>query len=176
MSLWITSSHILNPEVTRKEYSKGGYEDLAKATQGSATPKYLARFLQADRLVPIEGKVKELAEGNTRGERGDIERAHALYDYVFKTVRYERSGTGWGRGNSLWVCDAKHGNSTDFNSLFISMARVEGIAARVEMGFPVPDRAEGTIPGYDCWAEVFCERPGVGPRRYLRSLEGSQEI
>ena len=148
-------------QVTRKEYSKGDYENLLKARQGpAAAPKDLARFLEPDRLVPIDGRIKELADENTRGKQGTVERAHALYDYVFQTVRYDKSGTGWGRGDSLWVCDAKHGNCTDFHSLFISLARAEGIPARFEIGFPVPTGTEGTIPGYHCWAEFFLK--GVG--------------
>jgi transglutaminase-like putative cysteine protease len=148
-------------EVTRKEYSKGDYESLMKASPGSrAAPQDLARFLAPDRLVPIDGRMKELADENTRGKQGTVERAHALYDYVFQTVRYDKSGTGWGRGDSLWVCDAKHGNCTDFHSLFISMARAEGIPARFEIGFPVPVGQEGSIPGYHCWAEFFVA--GVG--------------
>jgi transglutaminase-like putative cysteine protease len=147
--------------VTRKEYSRGNYENLVKTGAGaSATPKSLARFLAPDRLVPIDGKMKALADENTRGKLGTVDRAYALYDYVFRTVRYDKSGTGWGRGDSLWVCDAKHGNCTDFHSLFISLARAEGIPARFEIGFPVPVGTEGTIPGYHCWAEFFLN--GVG--------------
>ena len=152
-------------QVTRKEYSKGDFESLAKAEQGSAsaTPIKLARFLSPDRLVPIDGKMKELADENTRDQQGTVERAHALYDFVFHTVRYDKSGTGWGRGDSLWVCDAKHGNCTDFHSLFISMARAERIAARFEIGFPLPEGAQGAIPGYHCWAEFFVNGPGWVP-------------
>jgi transglutaminase-like putative cysteine protease len=147
--------------VTRKEYSQGGYESLRKAGRAATpAPKDLARFLAPDQLVPIDGKIKELADENTRGKQGTVEKAQALYNYVFQTVRYDKSGTGWGRGDSLWVCDAKHGNCTDFHSLFISLARAEGIPARFEIGFPVPGAAEGTIPGYHCWAAFF--ESGVG--------------
>ena len=148
-------------QVTRKEYSKGEYASLEKAGLGTVdASESLARFLRPDRLVPIDGKLKELADANTRGKHGTVEKAYALYDYVFHTVRYDKSGTGWGRGDSLWVCDARHGNCTDFHSLFISLARAEGIPARFEIGFPVPSGAEGTIPGYHCWAEFFAN--GVG--------------
>jgi transglutaminase-like putative cysteine protease len=147
-------------EVTRREYSRGDFHSLEKADRGSAAPSDLARFLQPDRLVPIDGKIKELAGEQTRGKQGTVERAYALYDYVFQTVRYDKSGTGWGRGDSLWVCDSKHGNCTDFHSLFISLARAEGIPARFEIGFPVPTATEGTIPGYHCWAEFYAS--GVG--------------
>jgi transglutaminase-like putative cysteine protease len=148
-------------QVTRKEYSQGDFAALRKADYGSApAPKNLARFLEPDRLVPINGRIKELADENTRGKQGTVEKAHALYDFVFQTVRYDKSGTGWGRGDSLWVCDAKHGNCTDFHSLFISLARAEGIPARFEIGFPVSNGTEGTIPGYHCWAQFFVN--GIG--------------
>lgn len=151
----------LEYEVTRKEYGRGDYAGLVKASHGSeAEPKNLVAFLRPDRLVPIDGRMKELADENTRGKQGTVEKAHALYEYVLQTVRYDKSGTGWGRGDSLWVCDSKHGNCTDFHSLFISMARAEGIPARFEIGFPVPTGTEGTIPGYHCWAEFYVT--GVG--------------
>jgi transglutaminase-like putative cysteine protease len=151
-------------QVTRKEYSRGDFATLQKADHGSApTPKNLARFLEPDRLVPIDGKLKELADKQTQGKQGTVEKAHAIYDFVFQTVRYDKSGTGWGRGDSLWVCDAKHGNCTDFHSLFISLARAEGIPARFEIGFPVPNGTEGTIAGYHCWAEFFVNSLGWVP-------------
>ncbi len=151
-------------EVTRKQYSKGNYHSLMNAvSRPAAAPGNLARFLAPDRLVPTDGSIKELADGITRGKQGPLEKAHALYDYVFQTVRYDKSGTGWGRGDSLWVCKSKHGNCTDFHSLFISLARAEGIPARFEIGFPVPGATEGTIPGYHCWAEFFLEDAGWVP-------------
>ena len=153
-------------QVTRKEYSKGSFQALAKADRDGkeAPPAPVVRFLLADSLVPVSGKVKDLADENTRGMRGSVEKAHALYDYVFHTVRYDKSGTGWGRGDTLWVCDSKHGNCTDFHSLFISLARAEGIPARFEIGFPLPaGAAEGVIPGYHCWAEFFVNGLGWVP-------------
>ena len=153
-------------QVTRKEYSKGSFEELVKADADSTgtPPASVRRWLAADSLVPVSGKVKDLADENTRGMNDPLEKAHALYDYVFHTVRYDKSGTGWGRGDSLWVCDSKHGNCTDFHSLFMSMARAEGIPARFEIGFPLPaGAAAGVIPGYHCWAEFFVNGLGWVP-------------
>lgn len=152
-------------QVTRREYSRGGIENLVKAEEKETPtlPAPLARFLQPDRLVPVQGKLKSLADENTRGVSGAVEKAHALYDYVFHTLRYDKSGTGWGRGDSLWVCNSRHGNCTDFHSLFISLARAEGIPARFEIGFPLPVAKEGAIPGYHCWAEFFVNGPGWVP-------------
>jgi len=156
----------LEYEVTRKEYSRGSFENLVKSDpEDSGTPPAsVARFLLADYLVPVSGRLKEIADEKTRGLHGPVEKAHALYDYVFHTVRYDKSGTGWGRGDSLWVCDSKHGNCTDFHSLFMSLARAEGIPARFEIGFPLPaGAAEGVVPGYHCWSEFFVKGLGWVP-------------
>jgi transglutaminase-like putative cysteine protease len=152
-------------EVTRKEYSKGDYGRLVRFDRVPQREVLdLQRFLQPDRLVPIDGRMAALAQENTRGQEGAVSKAHALYDYVFKTVRYDKSGTGWGRGDVLWVCDARHGNCTDFHSLFIAMARAQNIPARFEIGFPLPESADaGTIPGYHCWAEFYVGGAGWVP-------------
>jgi len=160
-----SATFTLDYEVTRREYSKGNYEELMRYNSDlQRAPAAVERFLEPDRLVPISGKMKELAEENTQGKQGPVDKAHALYDYVFKTLRYDKSGTGWGRGDSLWACDAKHGNCTDFHSLFISMMRAENIPARFEIGFPLPENAQhGDIPGYHCWAEFYVAGAGWVP-------------
>lgn len=121
----------------------------------------LARFLQPDRLVPINGIIAQLSREQTRGVTDPLEKARKIYDYVTTTMRYDKSGTGWGRGDAVWACDSHHGNCTDFHSLFIGMARAAGIPARFEIGFPLPDdQHAGLIPGYHCWAQFYIQ--GIG--------------
>jgi len=160
-----TASFSLDYEVTRKEFSKGDLVRLMDYNHEPVrAPGKVARFLEPDRLVPIDGRMRTLADENTRGKQGAVEKARALYDYVFHNMRYDKSGTGWGRGDSLWACDAKHGNCSDFHSLFISMMRAEKIPARFEIGFPLPENArQGEIPGYHCWAEFYVDGPGWIP-------------
>ena len=160
-----TAAFALQYEVTRREYSKGGYEQLIRYNHEPVrVPATADRFLEPDRMVPITGKLATLAQEETQGKQGAIEKARALYDYVFKNLRYDKSGTGWGRGDAVWACDAKHGNCTDFHSLFISMMRSEKIPARFEIGFPLPEKADqGDIPGYHCWAEFYVDGPGWIP-------------
>ena len=124
----------------------------------------LARFLQADRLVPVTGLPAQLAAQETKGSTTQLEKAKDIYDYVFRTMKYDKSGTGWGHGDTLWACDSKHGNCTDFHSVFISMARAEKIPARFEIGFPLPsDKHSAEIPGYHCWAEFYLNSTGWVP-------------
>jgi transglutaminase-like putative cysteine protease len=154
-------------EVTRREFSRGDSSQLMRFNEESTSQgEAVGRFLSADRLVPIDGRMKALADQNTQGKQGPVEKAYALYNYVFHTLRYDKSGTGWGRGDSLWACDSKRGNCTDFHSLFISMMRAEGIPARFKIGFPLPadsSASQSEISGYHCWAEFYLNRLGWVP-------------
>jgi transglutaminase-like putative cysteine protease len=112
----------------------------------------IQRFLRADRLVPIDGKPLALLDGKTLPD-DPVKKARVLYDVVNEHMKYDKSGTGWGKGDSVWACDSKYGNCSDFHSLFISLARSQRIPAKFEMGFAIPTkRGEGTIAGYHCWA------------------------
>lgn len=120
-----------------------------------------AKFLHPDRLVPIDGQIAELSNQQTKDVTLPLEKARKIYDYVVANMHYDHDGTGWGRGDAIWACDNKHGNCTDFHSLFIGMARAAGIPARFEIGFPLPQNShEGSIAGYHCWAQFYIN--GIG--------------
>ena len=139
----------------------GGTAHLAAA---KLSERERQRFLEPDRLVPVTGLPAEIAAKEVAGRSTDLERARALYEYVFRTMKYDKSGTGWGRGDTLWACDSKRGNCTDFHSLFISMARSQKIPARYEMGFSIPtDKHAGEVPGYHCWSDFYLKDTGWVP-------------
>jgi transglutaminase-like putative cysteine protease len=125
------------------------------------------RYLQPDAKVPVAGKPLELLQETLKGNelpKNQFAAAKVLYDVVNKHMTYKKVGTGWGQGDSLWACDSKYGNCTDFHSLFISMARGSKIASKFEMGFPVPrKRGAGALPGYHCWAWFLPEGKGWIP-------------
>jgi transglutaminase-like putative cysteine protease len=124
----------------------------------------LARFLEPDRLVPITGVPAQIATEQTKGATTPLERAKDIYEYVFRTMKYDKSGSGWGHGDTLWACDSKRGNCTDFHSVFISMARSQKIPARFQIGFPIPsDKSSAEIAGYHCWAEFYLDSTGWVP-------------
>jgi len=123
----------------------------------------MARWLQPDRLVPIDGKIKQWAQEvvDAAGAKTDLEKARAIYNHIVATVKYDKTGQGWGRGDIYYACDARRGNCTDFHAIFIGYARAVGIPARFAIGFPLPaDRGEGVVSGYHCWAEFYLK--GVG--------------
>jgi transglutaminase-like putative cysteine protease len=152
-----------NFQVTRQEHRVAlGAHPIA--AYGAADSGDLHRFLQPDRRVPLQGIIGELSAQETRGIQDPLAKARAIYNYVIATMRYDKSGTGWGNGDAIWACTAKRGNCTDFHSLFIGMMRAAGIPARFEIGFPLPaDQHAGTIPGYHCWAQFYVEPYGWIP-------------
>ena len=151
--------------VTRKEYvALRDGTAVRRVSDAPPTPEALRRYLQPDKLVPLDGVIAELAKQQTAGATTPLEKAHRIYDYVVSTMRYDKAGEGWGRGDALWACDSKRGNCTDFHSVFIGMMRASGIPARFEIGFPLPEgKTEGEIPGYHCWSEFYIDGLGWIP-------------
>ncbi len=122
----------------------------------------VARYLRPEMLVPVNETFRTLASKAVAGKKDDLERAKALYDHVIGRMRYDKSGTGWGRGDALYACDARTGNCSDFHAYFIALARSIGIPARFAIGATIPaDKNEGIIDGYHCWAEFFADKRWV---------------
>jgi hypothetical protein len=144
------------------------HEVLRGAPKSQVPPEKLddarrALFLRADKLVPTTGKpLTLLAPLELRKDKLDL--ARQLYDLVDDHVAYKKEGAGWGRGDTNWVCDSRYGNCTDFHSLFMSLARSQGLPARFEIGFSLPaDKSEGPIAGYHCWAWFYLDGRGWIP-------------
>jgi len=149
-------------EVTRRE--RVALNPAPRVVPATLTAKERQEDLQPDALVPITGLPAELATKVSEGKAQALDKARAIYEYVFSTMKYDKSGTGWGRGDVLYACDAKKGNCTDFHSLFIAMARSQSIPARFEIGFPLPaDKHSGEVAGYHCWSDFYIEGKGWIP-------------
>ncbi len=128
-----------------------------------ADPKELAEYLKPDRLVPLDDQIRAWALDVVQKANAhtDLEKARAIYNHVVSTVKYDKTGKGWGRGDIYYACEERRGNCTDFHAIFIGYARAVGIPARFAIGFPLPaDRGEGKIAGYHCWAEFYAK--GIG--------------
>jgi len=121
-------------------------------------------YLASNRLIPIDGKIAEEAKQVAGHAQDPLRQARLLYDHIVDTVRYDKTGSGWGRGDAVYACDVRRGNCTDFHSLFIGQARALGIPARFIMGLPLPeDKTEGIITGYHCWGEFYLQEKGWCP-------------
>jgi transglutaminase-like putative cysteine protease len=147
-------------KVSRKEVKT---DIQANLVLKPAPKESLTRFLEPDAKVPIDGKPLELLK-DTKLPSDQFAAAKVMYDVVNTHMKYSKEGKGWGQGDSVWACDSKFGNCTDFHSLFISMARGNKIPSKFEMGFPIPTKiGEGVVGGYHCWAWFLPEKRGWIP-------------
>src|SRR5947199_64406 len=68
------------------------------ALQNAATPAprdaNLQRYLEPDKLVPLNGAIADLAREHTAGDATPIQKARHIYDYVLATMHYAKSSEG----------------------------------------------------------------------------------
>ncbi len=125
-------------------------QDLPEPTDG-----HFAAYLEPNRLVPLTGRIAQVSANLAETDVTPLQLARVDYEYVTSIMKYDKSGTGWGRGDALYACDVRRGNCTDFHSLFIELARARGIPARFTIGFPIGSAKSSDVPGYHCWAEFY---------------------
>lgn len=133
----------------------------ARAKAGSLDDP--ARYLKEERTSPFAPVFKQIVSEEIKPAQTEDQKIRALYDYTFRTMKYDKSGEGWGRGDPIWACENKRGNCTDFHSLFIALNRTIGIPARFFMGVAIPAKEEGEIAGYHCWAQAYSHAAGWIP-------------
>jgi transglutaminase-like putative cysteine protease len=137
---------------------------IPRSQVAANSPLDPAKYLASNKLIPLDGVIRQVATEQSRGIKDQGAKVHAFYDYVVRSMTYSKDTPGWGRGDAIWACANKRGNCTDFHSLFIGMARSQGIPARFLIGLPIPAGIErGSIPGYHCWAEYFDNARGWIP-------------
>ena len=147
-------------EVKRREVKTNFQANLVLKP---AAEEKIARFLLPDAKVPIVGKPLELLK-DRKVPDDQFEAAKVFFDVVNQHMKYSKEGKGWGNGDSVWACDSKFGNCSDFHSLFISMARGNKIPSKFEMGFPLPAKiGAGPVGGYHCWAWFLPDGKGWIP-------------
>ena len=148
---------------------KSIYKIVRKEQRGGETAEGISDSALSDYLLPrglevINENIRKISEETIRGKSRPMDKAREIYQYVLKHMSYDKSGEGWGRGDSLYACDIGKGNCTDFHSLFIVLARASRIPARFQMGIPLPNSREGEPSGnYHCWAEFYIEEKGWIP-------------
>jgi transglutaminase-like putative cysteine protease len=120
-----------------------------------------APYLAEARMIPLHGRVAELAAGIELPDGEPLRAARLIYDHLVSTMRYNYKAPGAGRGDAVWACDSKTGDCTDFHSVFIGLCRRRGIPADHVFGLPLPPgKAEGEANHCHCWARFWVA--GVG--------------
>jgi hypothetical protein len=164
----VNPSRLKKPFEIRLTFHVVRYErrmDLtSSADMPGQIPKRVEPFLQPDSMAPIEGGIGSLSHEQTEGLSDPLQRARKIYEYVVSTMSYRHDGSGSGHGDAVWACTEHDRNCSDFDSLFIAMARAAGIPARSEIGFAFPGQQKlGSILGYHSWAEFYVNGLGWIP-------------
>jgi len=122
------------------------------------------RFLGPNRLVPTSGPAAQTAAEETKSAGTSVEKAHAIYDYLWRTLRYDPAASGCCQGDANRTLDTKGGDSTDFTAVFVAMARSQQIPARSAVGFQLPaDKHSAEITKHASWAEFYANPQGWLP-------------
>jgi len=104
-----------------------------------------ARFVAATRMIPTDGIVRKTALAVTQGNRSDLEKARAIYDWIVENTFRDPTVQGCGLGNIRFMLETNNlgGKCADLNALFVGLARAAGIPARDVYGLRVaPSRLE----------------------------------
>jgi transglutaminase-like putative cysteine protease len=95
--------------------------------------------------LPTDGIVKQTAEKITRGARRDIEKAHALYEWVVDNTSRDPKTPGCGLGDVASMLESGYlgGKCADINGLFVAMCRSLQVPARDAYGIRIADSRRG---------------------------------
>ncbi|WP_428665486.1 transglutaminase-like domain-containing protein [Reyranella sp.] len=131
--------------------------------------------LMATALLPVDGLVKETAEGIVRGKTADVDKARALYEWVVDNTFRNAATKGCGVGDVSWMLKTGNlnGKCADLNALYVAMARSVGVPARDVYGIRVvPSEfgfkslgagSEVVTKAQHCRAEVWLSNSGWTP-------------
>lgn len=124
-------------------------------------PEELKEYLIGSRLIPTDGKIKEISQGITKGKDTILERAKAVYDWTVENTFRDPNVRGCGTGIVERILAEKGGKCADISGVFVSLARAAGVPAREVFGLRLGKKAEEDITGgHHCWAEFYL--PGYG--------------
>ncbi len=128
---------------------------------GGSIPVEVEQYLETSWWVPTDGKVKEIAEGIKKGNRGILARARAVYDWVVENTQRDPNVKGCGLGIVEVTLAKRSGKCADLSAVYVALARSIGVPAREVFGLRLGRGAQEDITdGYHCWAEFYL--PGTG--------------
>ena len=64
--------------------------------------------------MPLTGRIAQVSANLAETDATPLQQARVDYEYATSIMKYDKSGSGWGRGDALYACDVRRGNCTDF--------------------------------------------------------------
>jgi transglutaminase-like putative cysteine protease len=96
-------------------------------------------------LMPTDGIVRETAAGIVKGADSDVDKAHAIYEWIVENTSRNPKTRGCGLGNIRFMLESGDltGKCADLNALYVGLCRSIGIPARDVYGVRVADSKYG---------------------------------
>jgi transglutaminase-like putative cysteine protease len=135
----------------------------------------LQDFLQPTKLIPTDGIVKQKATEITKGAKTDVDKAHAIYEWIVENTYRNPKVRGCGVGDIRFMLESGDlgGKCADLNALYVGLARASALPARDVYGLRVaPSRmgckslgvsSENVTKAQHCRAEVYLSDYGWVP-------------
>jgi transglutaminase-like putative cysteine protease len=164
-------------EVTSQVMLRDRAVDLSRPGRSGArlTAADHAFYTAPTDLIPTDGIVRDTAHDATKGARGDVAKARAIYEWVVEnTFRDPKTrGCGWGDIKSMLESKNLGGKCGDLNAMFVGLARAAGVPARDVYGVRVAKSNYGykslgagspdVSKAQHCRAEFFAQGYGWVP-------------
>ena len=102
-------------------------------------PAELRLALQPTEMIPTDGIVRETALKITKGQRTDVDKARAIYEWIVENTFRDPTvkGCGWGDIKGMLETGNLGGKCGDLNALFVGLSRAAGVPARDVYGIRV---------------------------------------
>jgi transglutaminase-like putative cysteine protease len=138
---WTANEKAPVVEVTSKISTQDRAVDLTKP--GNAAIKLSAaehKFnTQGSELIPVDGIVKQTSDKIVAGKKTEIEKVHAIYEWIVESTFRDGKVRGCGIGDiaSMLKTGNLGGKCADLNALYVGLVRAAGIPARDVYGIRV---------------------------------------
>ena len=132
-------------------------------------------FRRSTALLPTDGIVKQTADEITAGKTTDVEKAHAIYEWIVENTVRNPKTRGCGLGDIRFMLETKDlsGKCADLNALYVGLARAAGLPARDVYGIRVAKSelgykslgasSDNITKSQHCRAEVYLQDHGWVP-------------
>ena len=126
----------VNSRVATRDW---GVDLGARSRTRKAGARELQFYLRATKLIPTDGIVKETAMEITGGQKTDVDKARAIYEWIVEHTYRNAKTRGCGLGNIRFLLESKDlgGKCADLNALYVGLARSAGLPARDVYGIRV---------------------------------------
>jgi hypothetical protein len=157
----IVETFVLTRNEVRTHFDPSQAKPLTEADRAKFAP-----YLATNKHVEIDDDIRKVAHEIVGHETNPVLAARKLYDWVLHNVDYwvkdPKNKKASPVGSASYCLTFRTGNCTDFESLWTSLARAQGIPTRIVYGsFFKPELNGNDVDqSYHCWAVFYA--PGIG--------------